>query len=218
MYYLNRLVYHFSFKMPKPSKKKLAGIKSGFKKGHQVQPERRKNIEQVLNENIELEEPNLQSETNTESPSESGERSLRNVTKRTPNLVVDNSETITIFEYGNLCSLLSNFKCPGCDLLETGLDFCPTSLNGLCTNYKIHCPACGYNSKFQYSSSDKVATKTALAVKCTGIQKTQAQTLFQLMGLLVNFIPAKNPTSVKPQTVDFFGKKLTKFLILFKPK
>ena len=73
--------------MPFPSKRKLAGKKSGFQKGHEIQPEKRARVQSHARnvDNISNEKP----ESENEEPVIS-ERRLRDKTVKNEELVANN--------------------------------------------------------------------------------------------------------------------------------
>ena len=115
-----------------------------------------------------------------------------------------NQNHVMMFDSTNLRKLLLLLPCPNCKSLNC-LNFLATSTQGMCTFYQVFCVLCSFETSTLRSSDDDLSLKTAIAVKGLGIQKTQAQRFFQLIGTGFNSPSASNPGSQKTRSINIFS-------------
>ena len=140
-----------------------------------------------------------------EIPAEIIEEKTRSGTKK-PSVRSDfiNQDFAMLFDSKCVRKLLLLLLCPGCKNLNC-LNFLATSTQGLCTFFQVFCVLCPFETSSLRSSAEELSLKSALAVKGLGIQKTQAQRFFQLIGTGFTSPSASNPGSQKTRSVNFFS-------------
>ena len=172
--------------MPFRSKRSIAGFSNVQKKA---------NNENTCAEKTYTKRPFQERDTEIlESPLRSGTE------KKTQNQKL-NREHAVLFETPNLGSMLNQVACPECKSKGT-ICFISTSLSGISTYYDLVCSVCAFESRGNQSCSNSTNQKLALGTKLLGLQKTQVEKLFLLLGFAFYVSPKLNPTKCLPYSVN----------------
>ena len=173
----------------------------------------RKKAENDFQETTEItsnkEGPKYQKRPYKETPVEIVEERTRSGTQKCDRSQFTNQDFAMMYDAKSLRKLLLLLFCPGCKK-QNCLNFLATSVQGLCSFFQVFCVLCPFETQTLRSSEQDLSLKSALAIKALGIQKSQVQRLFQLIGTGFLSPSVNNPGGQKVRSVNFFSNYFDK--------